>query len=181
MDEDQQLVQNYSDGNEEAFEELVKKYQRQIYSYAYRMTNDAEDAKDLTQKVFMNAAKGIKYFRNESSFKTWLFKIATNAAINQSRIRKYPEVELDETMASIHDSGLSSVIDKEMQEHIKQGIAALPERQRLAIVLRVYEGLSCAETARVLGCSEGAIKANYHLAVKKLREFLKEHGYESGS
>ena len=75
-------------------------------------------------------------------------------------------------------SALTDIIENETKNHIKEGLGELPERQRLAIVLRVYDGLSCSETAKAMGCSEGAVKAHYHNGVKRLREILKEKGYE---
>ncbi|MBI5640196.1 MAG: RNA polymerase sigma factor [Nitrospirae bacterium] len=177
MEEDIELIERYIAGDNTAVEELVVKYQRQIYAFVYRMTNDMEEAKDLTQKTFINAVKGIREFRRQSSFRTWLYKIAANTGLKHIRQRK-EEVELEESVVSNEEGVLSLLIDKEKRTHIKKGMERLPERQRLAVVLRVYEGLSCSGTAEVMGCTEGAVKAHYYNGVKKLRNILREKGYE---
>ncbi len=178
MQEDIELIDRYIAGDGEAIEKLVMKYQKNIYALIYRMINDMEEAKDLTQKTFVRAVKGIRGFRKEASFKTWLYQIAINQSLNHIEKNKHKEVELEESMAGNQKGILSAIIEKEIKGHIKNAIDALPKRQQLAIILRVYDGLSCDETAQVMGCSEGAVKAHYHNAVKRLREILKERGYE---
>ncbi len=177
MDEDINLIESYLAGSEEALERLIMKYQRPVYAFIYRMTNNIEDAKDLTQKTFLNAIRGIRGFRKESSFKTWLYQIAVNTSLNDMRNRR-DEAELEESLAGNQKGALSVIIEKELKEHIRKGMDKLPERQRLAVILRVYDGLNCSETAKVMGCSEGAVKAHYHHGVQRLREILKEKGYE---
>ncbi|MEK6689771.1 MAG: sigma-70 family RNA polymerase sigma factor [Nitrospirota bacterium] len=179
-EEDLVLIEKYLAGNEDAIEELVMKYQRQIYAFLYRMIYDMEEAKDLTQKTFIKAIKGIKGFRRESSFKTWLYQIATNTGLNHIKQRREGEIELDESnidpeLISGQTGALSDILEKEKKVCIKRGLSELPERQRLAITLRAYDGLSCSETAKVMKCSEGAVKAHYHQGVKKLREILKAY------
>lgn len=190
-EEDIRLIERYIAGDEGAIEELVMRYQRQIYYFLYRMTKDIEGSKDLTQKTFIKAIKGIKGFRKEASFKTWLYQIAMNTGINHIKQNRHEEIELEEStidpepwprrqdrLNSGKAGALSEIIEKEKKDYIKKGLDELPERQRLAIVLRAYDGLSCSETARVMGCSEGAVKASYHNGVKRLREILKGRGYE---
>lgn len=178
MDEDTDLIKQYVSGSEYAIEELVLKYQKQIYAFIYRMINDIEEAKDLTQQTFIKAAEGLKDFRGDSSFRTWLYQIAKNTSINKIRQGRPEETELEESIAGNESGALSLIIKKERMEHIRKGLDRLPERQRLAVILRVYEEMSCRETAGVMGCSEGAVKAHYHNGVNKLREFFKEMGYE---
>jgi RNA polymerase sigma-70 factor (ECF subfamily) len=142
------------------------------------MIYDMEEAKDLTQKTFIKAIKGIRGFRKEASFKTWLYQIAINTGLNHIKQRREVEIELEESitnpeLVSGQRSALSDIIEKEKVAWIKRGLNELPERQRLAITLRAYDGLSCSETAKVMKCSEGAVKAHYHQGVKKLREILK--------
>jgi RNA polymerase sigma-70 factor (ECF subfamily) len=180
MEEDIRLVERYRSGDNDAIEELVMKYQKQIYAFVYRIISDPEEAKDLTQKTFLKAFNAIGGFRNKASFKTWLYKIAMNTSLShfkQNRQRGM-ETELQEALIGSQAGALSLVIEKERMDYIRKALVALPERQRLAIILRAYEGLSCKETAEVMGCSEGAVKAHYHTAVKGLRVLLKEKGYE---
>lgn len=173
MDDDRQLVERFMGGDDAALEELVVRYQRQLYGYIYRMTQNMEDAKDLTQKVFINIMSGIRDFRKESSFKTWAYRIATNVCLNHIRQRK-DEVEVEEPLASGQAGVLSIMIERQQRQRVRDAVRSLPERQRTALVLRAYEGLSCTETAAAMGCSEGAVKAHYHHAVSKLKDMLKE-------
>lgn len=178
MDEDLRLVERYIAGDVDAVEDLVMKYQKQIYAVLYRMTGNAEDAKDLTQTAFVKAMEAMGGFRRESSFKTWFYQIAINAGLNHLKLRCRQEVELEESLTGGHTGTLTRIIEKERRVSIKEGLDELPARQRLAVILRAYEGLSCTETARIMGCTEGAVKAHYHHAVKKLREILRKRGYE---
>jgi RNA polymerase sigma-70 factor (ECF subfamily) len=176
--DDIKLVERYIDGDDYAAEELVAKYQRRIYAVLYRMTGDAEDAKDITQKTFMSAFENIKGFRRESSFHTWIYRIAVNTAINHSKRMDSNTVELNDSLSSGEAGALSGVIRKERELHVKESLKMLPERQKTAVILRAYEGLSLRETAEVMKCTEGAVKAHYHNAIKKLREAIKGKGYE---
>lgn len=173
MDADVKLIERYLEGDTTAVDELVIKYQKQIYALIYRMTKDIEDAKDLTQKSFIKALNGIKGFKKKSSFKTWLYQIAINTSINHLRQNKHKKTELEDSLAEDNKGVLTTIIEDEKRGLIKKAMDKLPERQRLAIVLRVYEELSCSETAKAMGCSEGAVKAHYHNGVKKLKENLK--------
>jgi len=133
MDEDTDLIKQYVSGSEYAIEELVLKYQKQIYAFIYRMINDIEEAKDLTQQTFIRAAEGLKNFRGDSSFRTWLYQIAKNTSINKIRQGRPEETELEESIAGYEPGTLSLIINKERMEHIRKGLDRLPERQRLAI------------------------------------------------
>lgn len=176
MDADINLIERYLTGDETAVDELVVKYQKQIYAFVYRMTEDIEDAKDLTQKTFIKAFNGIKGFKKKSSFKTWLYQIAINTSINHLRQNKHKKTELKDSLAEDNKGVLTTIIEDEKRGLIKKAMDKLPERQRLAIVLRVYEELSCSETAKAMGCSDGAVKAHYHNGVKKLKELLRGEG-----
>ena len=178
MEDDRNLIKRYLAGDNGAIEKVVVKYQRYVYSLVYRITNDIEEAKDLTQETFIRAIKGIKNFRMESSFKTWLYRIAVNTSLYHIRQNKSDEIELEESTPANQTSALSTIIETEKKDHIKNSLNKLPERQRLAVILRVYEGMSCSETAKVMGCSTGAVKTHYHNSVKRLREIFKEKGYE---
>ena len=177
MKEDIDLIDKYLEGNEEAIEMLVRKYQKMIYAFTYKMINDMEEAKDITQKIFIQAIKGLKGFKKEASFKTWLYRIAVNTTLSHIRKGNYKEVELDETAIGNQAGVLSSMIKRERGNVIKMGLNKLPKQQRLAIILRAYEGLSCYETSRIMGCSESTVKTHYHFAVRKLKDILKDSGY----
>lgn len=177
MDEDIKLIDKYLDGDEYAVEELVTKYQRKIYALAYRMTWNVDDSKDITQKTFMQAFKNIKGFRRASAFYTWLYQIALNTCLNHLNKRNRETTESDESVSGDNGNALSVIIENEEQLLLKNALKKLPERQKTAIILRVYHGLSLKETSAVMKCSEGAVKANYHNGMKKLRGILKEREY----
>ncbi len=181
MDEDLTLIQRYLEGDDYAVEELVMKYRKKIYFLAYRMTGDIEASKDLTQKTFMQAFSGIKSFRKESGFYTWLYQIALNICLNHLNKKGLHSDTLDENHPDNCNSALSSVLDKEKQKNVQESLKRLPERQRAAVILRAYEGLTSKKASEVMKCSEGAVKAHYHNGIKKLRELLKEKGYEIDS
>jgi RNA polymerase sigma-70 factor (ECF subfamily) len=181
MTEDTTLIQRYLDGEEAAVEELVRRYQRPLYAFLYRMTRDMEEAKDLTQKTFLKAIQGLDHFRGEASFKTWLYQIALNTGLNHIKENRREMIDIDEVQLGSHIDVLGGLIDDERKKRIRDSLYLLPDRQRTAVVLRAYEGLSCQETAQIMGCSEGAVKAHYHLGVKKLREYMEEYGYVTRS
>jgi len=178
MDEDLTLIERYLAGDEYAIEELVMKYQRKIYALAYRMTGDVEDSKDITQKTFLQAFKNIKGFGKKSAFYTWLYQIALNTSLNCLKKKDRETLGLDESILGRDGGALSAIIRGEEDFHLKDSLKKLPERQKTAIILRAYEGLSTKETAEIMECSEGAVKAHYHNGIKKLREILKRRGYE---
>jgi len=109
-----------------------------------------------------------------SSFKTWVYRIATNVCLNRMRKRNPETMTLDEAVVQSSSNVLTSMITKEQGIRLNRAIQRLTERQKLAVTLRTMEGLSCRETADIMGCSEGAVKAHYHNGVKSLKEILKE-------
>ena len=107
MKEDISLIAEYLKGDEEAIEELVRRYQKMIYVFTYKMVNDMEEAKDITQNTFIKAIKGIKGFKGKASFKTWLYRIALNTSLNHIREGRHKEVEFDETLPGNQAGNLS--------------------------------------------------------------------------
>jgi RNA polymerase sigma-70 factor (ECF subfamily) len=178
MEEDFGLIDEYLSGESSAFERLVLKYQKQIYALAYRMLNDKEEAKDMTQETFVKMMRGVSGFKRHSSFKTWLYQIAINTCINRLKQRRNKETYQEDLIVDGGHGHGAEWIEKEKKDRIRAGLQGLTERERLAMVLRVYEGMSCSETAKVMGCSEGAVKAHYHNGVKRLKLFMKEQGYD---
>ena len=178
MNEDLKLIEAALDGMDYAVEELAAKYQKRIYALIYRMTQDVEDSKDLTQKTLMAAFTNLKGFKGQASFYTWLYRIAVNNCLNHLNSRPRTAEELNEDFTKSPDDTLSSALERERLSHLRDSLRYLPQRQRAALVLRAFEGLSLRETAEVMQCTEGAVKAHYHQAVKKLRTILKDKGYE---
>lgn len=176
--DDNDLVKHYVSGNKKAFEELVMKYQKKIYGLAYRMTGDQEEAKDITQQTFLQAIRNMTTFRRKASFKTWLYKITYNLSLNYLNKRKKHESEWNESLIGNQNGMLKLVLEKERECQIRKALSKVSDRQRLSIVLRVYEGLSCREAADIMSISEGAVKANYHNGLKRMNALLSAEDYD---
>jgi len=176
MDEDLDLIIRIETGEREAFNELVLKYQKPLYSLLYRMVSDHDDASDLLQKTFVKAFTGLKGFERRSSFKTWLYQIAINLAKNvyrdRSRIEKVP---IDDVIIRRDPKTLETLIKQESGLLLRQSLARLPEKQRLTLILRVQEAKKFEEIAVIMKCSIGTAKANYHHAVQKLKKIMGEN------
>lgn len=168
MEEDNALIDRYLAGDAGALGTLVEKHQKRLYAFVYMTVRDMETAKDLTQETLIRAVRGIGAFKRESSFRTWLYQIALNVGRRHFSRNRDRGMDLSETLARTEPDALSALLDRERRDRLTRGLGALPERQRTAVVLRVYEGLSVSETAGVMGCSAGAVKAHFHHAVKKL-------------
>jgi RNA polymerase sigma-70 factor (ECF subfamily) len=175
MDEDLCVIARYEEGDRGAFDELVRKYQRPLYAMLYRMVSDHDDASDLLQKAFVKAFTGLSGFERRSSFKTWLYQIAINLAKNLYRDRSTAEfVSLDDVIIKRDPRTVEALINKESRTLLKRGVSALPEKQRITVMLRVQEGKKFEEIAAIMKCSVGTSKANYHHAVQKLKEMMGE-------
>ena len=183
---DQELVEKAKAGELKAFEELMNKYERKVYGIAYRMTGNREDAEEVLQEAFLSVYKSLGRFKGKSSFSTWLYRIAVNAALMKLRKKKIDTVSLDEPVVS--DDGdrlIREAVDwttpeelverKRLMEVISEAIDSLPETYRVIILLRDREGLSNSEVARVLKTSVPAVKSKLHRARMHLRNRLAEH------
>ena len=175
MDEDLDLINRTRLGDREAFDDLVLKYQKPLYSLLYRMVSDREDAADILQKTFIKAFTGIQGFERRSSFRTWLYQIAINLAKNVYRDRSRAAlVPLDDVIIRRDPKVLESLINKESRERLHQAVAGLPDKQRLTVVLRIQEQKTFEEIAGIMKCSVGTSKANYHHGVQTLKEQFKK-------
>jgi RNA polymerase sigma-70 factor (ECF subfamily) len=171
MDEDLELIDRTAAGEREAFNELVIKYQKPLYSLLYRMVSSHEDAADLLQKTFIKAFTSLGSFERRSSFKTWLYQIAINMAKNVYRDRsRAMQVPIDEVVIRRNPRTIENMIQKEDRLMLARSLTGLPEKQRLTLMLRVQEDRKFAEIAEIMKCSVGTAKANYHHAVQKLKK-----------
>ncbi len=176
MDEDLDLIIRIENGEREAFNELVLKYQKPLYSLLYRMVSDHDDASDLLQKTFVKAFTGLKGFERRSSFKTWLYQIAINLAKNVYRDRsRIEKVSIDDVIIRRDPKTLETLIKQERGLLLRQSLTRLPEKQRLTLILRVQEARKFEEIAAIMKCSVGTAKANYHHAVQKLKKIMGEN------
>ncbi|MEK7780845.1 MAG: sigma-70 family RNA polymerase sigma factor [Verrucomicrobiota bacterium] len=183
-----ELVRRAKAGDLAAFEELVSGHEQQIYSLAYRILQNPHDAEDVTQQAFLSAVENLTKFREESSFATWLYRIATFAALKVIRKRKgldtisleeatepredYDSIPHPEYIADWKQSPEQLVERNETQRLLDDALAKLDEKHRLVFVLRDVEGLSVAETAAALGLSESNVKMRLLRARLQLREEL---------
>jgi RNA polymerase sigma-70 factor (ECF subfamily) len=174
VEDDAALVERALAGDGPALDALVSRHHAGVYAVAYRVLGDPEAAADAAQDTFVKALRGLRGFRAESSFRTWLFRIAANTATSRGRQRtRQREVPL-EGVAWL-EGGSSPETEAMVRTEVDRVGAALdrlPEKQRLAVTLRLQEDMTHREIAEVLDSSEGAVRVNYHLGIKRLREWL---------
>jgi RNA polymerase sigma factor (sigma-70 family) len=163
---------------EKAYTIVIKKYQEKLYWHVRRMVVQHEDANDVLQNVFIRVWNGLENFREDSQLYTWLYRIATNECLTYlEQQKKRMSVSLSEV-----ESGLSNKIkaDKHFDPNrlewkLQLAIQQLPEKQRIVFNLRYYDEMPYEEMSRVLETSEGALKASYHHAVKKIEDYIRNH------
>jgi RNA polymerase sigma-70 factor, ECF subfamily len=170
---DFEVIHRVLAGETAAFEGLVRRYQQEIYRLAYRMTRNAEDAKDLAQESFVQAYRSLGTFRGQSRFSTWLYRIAVNLCLNhlKASARQDP-TEVDQRLADARTDSLSALLANERDRALAEAIETLPPQQKATLTLRVQQGLGHKEIAEILECSEGTAKANYFHAVRALQRRL---------
>lgn len=163
---------------ESAYTALIKKYQERLYWHIRRMVVDHDDANDVLQNVFIRVWNGLENFKGESQLYTWLYRIATNESLT------FLENQKKRSAVSLSDveNGLENKIraDKhfdanKLEWKLQLAIQQLPEKQKLVFTLRYYDEMPYEEMSRVLDTSEGALKASYHHAVKKIEEYITNH------
>src|SRR5437764_3719307 len=144
---DIQLVERYLAGDMTAFDELMIRYERQIYRVCYRFVNNRDDAMDLAQEVFIKAFEHLGTFRRESSMKTWLYRIAMNHCINHVKKNAREFVEITDSIGRTHSSALADIEDQEQREHFRILVKRLPPKQKAILEMRINEQLSYEEIA----------------------------------
>ncbi len=171
---DPHLVARAQRGELPAFEELVKKYQRQVYGLACRMVMDLEEAKDLTQQAFLQAFVHIRDFRQQAQFRTWLFRIAINQCYNYLKSKKKfgEPVDIQEMTLVAEGSPEADLITSDNQRRLHAAMEHLPAKQRAVLALKIDKGLSYQEISQILGGTAGAARVNYCQALKTLKKFL---------
>ena len=173
---DNELIDLTLQGRTTAFEELVKRHQRQIYALALKMLKNPDDASDISQDVFLKAYEVLGTFQKKSGFHTWPYRIAVNFCINHLRRDKGKyHVELEHYHAVQSPKALDRMDLMEIEDELNQAIQKLPEKQQTTVMLRACDGLPYKEIAKILDCSIGTVKANYFHAVKNLRRLMKRY------
>jgi RNA polymerase sigma-70 factor, ECF subfamily len=162
------LLARCQSGDRDAFRELFDRYQHRIYSIALHYTADAPAAMEIAQDVFIKLFTGVAGFRGESSFETWLFRLAVNCC--HDRYRKQRKlVALEPGRADDRRESLSDRTEREnMAEHVRFGVAGLPEDLRMTVILRYTESLSYEQIAVVLGCPAGTVASRLNRAHREL-------------
>jgi RNA polymerase sigma-70 factor (ECF subfamily) len=178
---DPHLVARAQQGDLPAFEELVRKYQREIYNLACRLVQDPEEAKDMAQQTFMQAYVHIREFRGQSQFRTWLFRIAINQCYNFFKSKKKfgDPVDSQELVIVEEDNPQEGLMAAEDRSRLYAALERLPAKQRAVLTLKLEQGLSYQEISKELGGTAGAARVNFCQAVKTLKKYLKtEEGHE---
>ncbi len=161
---------------EEAFRLLLKKYQQKIYWHVRRMVIDHDDADDVVQDIFVKVWKNLGKFREDSQLYTWLYRIATNECITFLNKKKQKQnVSLDDDTTAYLAETLADgnyFNGDKAQMKLQQALLTLPEKQKLVFNMKYFEDMKYEEISDVLGTSVGALKASYHLAVKKIEAFF---------
>jgi RNA polymerase sigma-70 factor (ECF subfamily) len=182
-------------GHEAAFRELVRRYERPVFSLLYRMVRDRALAEDLAQETFIKVLNGIKSYKPDFKFSSWIFKIANNAAIDHIRRKSLdtlsldgaPDAETPEAMrataiqlAGKDETPLQEVVNRELGSAIERAIGRLRPEYRACILLRHVEGYSYEEIAETLDLPLGTVKTYIHRARNELRGYLEDRRAETG-
>ncbi|MBM2839937.1 MAG: polymerase, sigma-24 subunit, subfamily [Bacteroidetes bacterium] len=184
--EDSELVHKARLGDMAAFEQLVHKHDKQVLTIAARYVTSAEDAKDIYQEVFIRVYRGLKHFKMQSEFATWLHRITVNVCLtHRTRRQRHVHVSTDgdsdgdepEThpteLRSAEDATDQHAMNIEIRHHVQTALAALSPQQRLVFTLKHYEGYKLREIASMMKCTEGTVKRYLFLAIQQLRQRLK--------
>lgn len=177
---DVQLMLDVKAGDEASFDLLLQKYRLPLVNFLFRMVRDAATAEDLAQEVFLRVYRARKQYSPSAKFTTWLFRIATNLALNSVRDNRHRRmdvsidapVEEDEAPRELPAREMridEYMVERDRAQFIRRAIAALPEKQRVAVLLHKYEEMDYGEIAKVLECSESALKSLLFRAYETLR------------
>ena len=187
IDSDAAVMLRVKTGDEAAFNYLVQKYRRAMVSFMFRMAHNSAAAEDLAQEVFLRVYRSRENYEPSAKFTTWLYRIATNLAVNHARDTRHerPEyqVSLDEPdtdtglTVDVADDSLTAeqrILRRERMQAIRQKVQALPERQRMAVIMHKYQQMDYRQIAEVLKLSESATKSLLFRAYETLRNQLRE-------
>jgi RNA polymerase sigma-70 factor (ECF subfamily) len=175
--EDSEILEKFSNERtrNEAFNLLLNKYQQKIYWHIRRLVIDHDDADDVVQEVFIKVWKNLGGFRKDSQLYTWLYRIATNESItflNRKKLKN--NISIDDSPTDLANSLQegSYFNGDRAQMKLQQALIRLPEKQRLVFNMKYFDDLKYDEISEILGTSVGALKASFHLAVKKIEQYL---------
>ncbi|HMI04521.1 MAG TPA: sigma-70 family RNA polymerase sigma factor [Pedobacter sp.] len=175
--EDSEILEKFSNikTRDEAFNLLLNKYQQKIYWHIRRLVIDHDDTDDLVQDVFIKVWKNLENFRSDSQLYTWIYRIATNESITfLNKQKQRNNTPLDEVSGELEETLVaSSYFDGDkIQMKLQRALLTLPEKQRLIFNMKYFDDLKYEEIAAITGTSVGALKASFHIAVKKVETFM---------
>ncbi len=181
MDE-QQLILEAQAGNNNALAELIKKYEKTVYSFAFKVCRNPEKAQNIMQETFMSMVKSLKQFDGKSKLSTWLYRITVNHCLMEYRKRKREFVSFDDDDALINESSIAdwdsipslSIENKELKKVLDEAIQKLSPEYRIVFLLRDVEGLSTEETGKITELSVPAVKSRLHRARAFLRKEISQ-------
>jgi RNA polymerase sigma-70 factor (ECF subfamily) len=182
---DEELMLRLKDGEVDCFKELVLRHQRSVINIAFRVTGNHQEAEEVAQEVFLRVYRAATAYTPDAKFSTYLYRITINLSLNQVRKAKAvlsrffsgeqgfrEELETRETADRLPDTPLTSLEKKEVKKTVRKAIRSLPKRQRVAIILSQYEGLSYQEISKVLNCSSKAVERLIYRGKIKLKKEL---------
>ncbi len=180
ISDDNELLQQFRNDatKERAFTAILKKYQEKLYWHIRRMVVEHEDANDVLQNMFVKAWKGLDNFREDSRLYTWLYRIATNESLTfleQQKKRGTVSLSDEETGLSNRVKADTHFDGNKLEWKLQLAVQQLPEKQKAVFNLRYYDEMPYNEMSKVLETSEGALKASYHHAVKKIEDYILNH------
>jgi RNA polymerase sigma factor (sigma-70 family) len=175
--DDNELLEQFKNEatKERAFTAILKKYQEKLYWHIRRMVVEHEDANDVLQNMFVKAWKGLENFREDSKLYTWLYRIATNESLTfleQQKKRSTVSMSDEETGLYNNVKADTNFDVEKLEWKLQLAVQKLPEKQRAVFNLRYFDAMPYNEISSVLDTSEGALKASYHHAVKKIEEYI---------
>lgn len=192
MNEEKAWIDAAREGDQHAFEQLIHLYEKRVFALTRRMCRNPADAEEAAQEAFLSAWQGLKFFRGESSFSTWLYRLASNACVDLMRkegrhqAAAGPSLNDEEVVLELPDEAPTphALAERaELREQIEEGLAVLPEEYREVLVLREIHQQSYDEISEILSLDLGTVKSRISRGRKKLRKFLLEGGNfsETGS
>jgi len=187
---DEELMETYQQGDTRAFEHLLKRHRKPVYNFLYRQVGNSALAEDMLQEVFLRIIRGAPRYTRKAKFTTWMYTIARNLCVDQSRRakhRQHPSLDqplgrdsqgkrtLGDRMASQGPAVDRQAIGSELRDHLAEAISTLSEEQREVFLMREYHNLPFKEIAEIVGCSDNTVKSRMRYALERLRQQLEEY------
>jgi len=175
---DKELIRDFLAGERSAFDELVARRQEQVFATAYRMVRNAETAEEITQEAFIRVFRGLRAFRRKANFKTWLYRITMNLCYDELKRRKREAGPNPDGAGAAAEPAHESLAKAERRAWLVRQMESLPLKQKSAIELRIFQGMSFKEIGVAIGCSAGSARVNYRHAIIKLKDAFLSSGEE---